>query len=194
MSEQSEKQQRWNQRYSDKVISEKPPAYVLSCNRHLLMDNGEALDLACGLGANAIFLAKCGYQVTAIDYAEIALKKLSDYASDYELPIETQCTDLAAAKLENNFYEVVVVSYYLERELFSKIFKSLKPGGLLFYQTFSGDCVDGNGPENPAFRLQQGELLSLCAEHSILYYREDSGCCIGQDCFNGEAMIVVKSE
>jgi len=194
MQEKAGKQQRWNQRYSDKVISEKPPAYVLSCNQYLLTNKGTALDLACGLGVNALFLAKTGYQVTAIDYAAAALKKLSDYASENDLSIKTQCVDLELAKLENNSYDVVVVSYYLQRNLFHEIFKSLKPGGLLFYQTFSGDCIEGNGPENPVFRLQQGELLSLCAEHSILYYREDGGCCTGQDCFNGEAMIVAKRE
>jgi len=194
MSEKTGKQQRWNQRYQDVAFSEKSSAYVLSCNQHLLKNKGTALDLACGLGANALFLAKTGYQVTAIDYAEAALTKLSDYAGDYGLSIETQCEDLEAIKLKDSFYDVVVVSYYLQRDLFPEIFKSLKSGGVLFYQTFSGDCIDGNGPGNPVYRLQQGELLSLCAEHSILYYREDSSCCIGQDCFNGEAMIVVKRE
>ena len=194
MSEQSGKQQRWNQRYSEKFISEISPAHVLSCNQHLLTNKGAALDLACGLGVNGLFLAKKGYQVTAIDYAEAALTKLSDYAGEHDLSIETQCADLEVIKLKNNSYDVVVVSYYLQRDLFDEIFKSLKPGGLLFYQTFSGDRVEGNGPENPAFRLQKGELLSLCAEHSILYYREDGNCCIGPDCFNDEAMIVVKRE
>lgn len=194
MSETTGKQQRWNQRYQDKTFSEKPATYVLFSNRHFLKNKGVALDLACGLGVNALFLAKTGYQVTAIDYSETALIKLSDYAREHDISIETQCADLEITELKDSFYDVVVVSYYLQRSLFPEIFKSLKPGGLLFYQTFSGVCVDGNGPENPAYRLQQGELLSLCAEHSILYYREDGGCCIGQDCFNGEAMIVVKRE
>ena len=194
MTEKSEKQQRWNQRYQEKTISEKPPAYVLSCNQNFLTKKGMALDLACGLGANALFLANNGYQVTAIDYADEALKQLSGYAQDHGLSIKTQNIDLEKLSLDIGFYDVVVVSYYLQRDLFPFIFNSLKPGGILFYQTYSGQCIDGNGPENPAFRLRQGELLSLCAEHSILYYREDGDCCIGQDCFNGEAMIVAKRE
>jgi len=190
----SEKQQRWDQRYQQQSVSEKSSAYILRNHQYLLTGHGDALDLACGLGANAIFLAKNGYQVTAIDFSDAALDKLSSYAREQSLAVTTRQIDLSSCLLGDDCYDVIVVSYYLQRDLFPVIFNSLKSGGLLFYQTYSGKCINGCGPENPAFRLQQGELLSLCAGHSILYYREDSENCTGPECLNGEAMIVVKRD
>lgn len=194
MTELLTKQQRWDQRYQQKEINLQSPAYVLLSNQYLLANQGAALDLACGLGANAIFLAEKGYQVSAIDYSETALQKLSEHAMQNQLSIETCCADLETITFDNATYDVIVASYYLQRELFPGLVAALKPGGLLFYQTFSGECIDGAGPENPAYRLQEGELMSLCKKCSVLFYREDSGNCQGPSCFNGEAMIVARKD
>ena len=197
MSEQNTKQQRWNQRYQEKTASETSPANILNiCHQYL---NGQkkpqpkALDLACGLGGNAICLAEQGYQVTAVDYSDVALTQLAKQAENAALSIDTVLCDLENIEGEAfKGFDLVVVSYYLQRSLFEKIFSFLKPGGLLFYHTFSGDQVDDAGPQNPDFRLKQGELLSLCQQYSVLFYREDSADCTTEDCYRGEAMIVVK--
>jgi len=197
MSEESTKQQRWNQRYQEKVSSEPAPATILKSYQQSLstQENAQrkALDLACGLGGNAIYLAQQGYQVTAVDYSDVALSQLAKKAENAKLSIDTVLCDLEKDGAEDfKDFDLVVVSYYLQRSLFAKIFSFLKPGGLLFYQTFSGEQVDGVGPQNPDFRLKQGELLSLCQPHLVLFYREDSSDCITEDCYRGEAMIVVK--
>lgn len=191
MTGSNDKQQRWNQKYRDKEFSVAKPVFVLEANQQLLVGGGLALDVASGFGSNAVFLAKKNYHVDAIDYSAVATEKLATYSTENNLPVNAQCADLETfPDLGINRYDVIVGSYYLQRSLFSELFKALKPGGLLFYQTFSGKPENG-GPENPAFRLQQGELLTLCREHSILFYREDNGRCLGASCFNDEAMVVV---
>jgi len=199
MSEQSTKQQRWNQRYQEKATSETSPASILNlCSQYLNTQKKpqpKALDLACGLGGNAICLAELGCQVTAVDYSDVALSQLTKRAETEKLPIETVLCDLETVGAEDfHGFDLVVVSYYLQRDLFAKIFSFLKPGGLLFYQTFSGEQVDDMGPQNPDFRLKQGELLSLCQQYSVLFYREDSADCATEGCYRGEAMIVVKKK
>ena len=193
MAEESSRQQRWDQRYREKVFAVPEPAFVLSANQHLLT-SGNALEIASGFGGNSIFVAENNYRVDAIDYSEVAMQKLDDYASTHSLAITTATVDLENISLPSEQYDLVIGSYYLQRELFPLLLSALKPGGLFFYQTFSGDCVDGAGPENPGFRLRAGELLTICSGHSILYYREDNGCCQGERCFNGEAMIVARRE
>lgn len=187
-----ERQQKWNQRYKDKLVCDQLPASVLELNKSLLVTKGEALDLACGLGGNAVFLAEQGYQVTALDYSDVALEKLALFANQKNLSIKTSLLDLETQSISSDKFDVVVVSYYLQRELFPELFRILKQGGLLFYQTFSVATETDSGPRNASFRLEKGELLSLCENYSLLYYREDQGCCSGVDCFNNDAMIVVR--
>jgi len=199
MSEQSAKQQRWNQRYQEKTASEVSPATILKLCRQYLnpqkKPQPKALDLACGLGGNAVYLAEQGYQATAVDYSDVALTQLANRAETAKLSIDTVLCDLENVDADDfNDFDLVVVSYYLQRDLFEKIFSFLKPGGLLFYQTFSGGQVDDMGPQNPDFRLKQGELLSLCQQHTVLFYREDSADCTTEGCHRGEAMIVVKKK
>lgn len=194
MGVETGKQQRWNQRYQEKQVEGQLPAAVLTQNQALLPGKGRALDLACGLGGNAIFLAKHGYQVTALDYSGIALEKLALFSQQNNLSIEARLLDLETQSVKSAQYDVVVVSYYLQRDLFPKIFDLLKTGGLLFYQTFGVASANASGPQNPAFRLSKGELLSLCINQSLLFYREDQGCCTGENCFNNDAMIVVRKD
>ncbi len=193
MVKKNSRQQRWDQRYREKVFAAPEPAFVLSGNQHLLT-SGNALEIASGFGGNALFLAENNYQVDAFDYSEVAMQKLSDYASTHSLAITTATIDLENISLPSEYYDLVIGSYYLQRELLPQLLAALKSGGLFFYQTFSGHCVDGAGPENPDFRLRQGELLTICSGHSILYYREDNGSCQGEACFNGEAMIIARRD
>lgn len=194
MSGNIQKQQVWNQRYLQKSIDEPEPAHVLKSNTHFLSKTGNALDLACGLGGNAVFLARQGYQVTACDYSDVALKKLERFSEKENLSINTRLIDLENFQDSLGSYDLVVVSYYLQRELFPAIFSAIKSGGLLFYQTFSGFDENASGPKNTAFRLARSELMSLCSAHELLYYREDPDDCFSENCFKGEAMIVVKRD
>lgn len=150
-------------------------ASVLTRNAHLLDGQGRALDLACGRGASALWLARQGYAVSAWDYSGVALQRLQQVARQQNVEIDTELRDVVADPPTPGSYDLILVSYFLDRSLASAIAAALKPGGLLFYQTFSQDGPSDTGPGNPAFRLAPNELLSLFHGLRLRYYREEGG-------------------
>lgn len=172
MSEQIQK--KWDQIYAEQQIGALQPAEVLSRNLHLLPQNGHALDIACGLGGNAIELAKQGLLVDAWDISPAVIDKLEQYAATHNLAIRGKACDILATPLGENRYDVILVSHFLERDLTQPIINALKPGGLLFYQTFSREVTPSySGPGNPDFRLATGELLEMFSALRPVVYREE---------------------
>ncbi len=152
-------QTKWNQKYQTAALSTPAePAWVLRQHSRLLPLQGKALDLAAGLGGNARFLAQCGLSVEAWDISDTALSLLKRWAQTYKLPIHTQQLDLTQPNWPPKQFDVVVVSRYLDRQAFKRIKQLLKPGGCLFYQTFLAP-VQENGPKNPDYYVQSGELV-----------------------------------
>ncbi len=164
---------KWDFRYHDVDIATAKPAKVLLNNLHLLPEHGTALDLACGMGGNAIMLAKKGLQVDAIDISTVIIEKLDDFAKQQQLSLSAIKGDVEKQPLPKSHYDIIIVSYFLDRNSFSKIIGALKSKGMLFYQTWSKERVTERGPSTAQFRLEKGELLSLCQELNVVYYREE---------------------
>ena len=165
-------QQKWEDKYAHVTLNTATkPCYALQEHSHLLPFYGKALDLACGLGGNARFLAKCGLKVDAWDISDNALTVLNNWASLNHLPITPLLTDLEQMLLPYQQYDVIVVSRYLNRALFQQIEQALKPNGILIYQTFLGP-VQENAPKNPDFYLKSGELVQSFAKLQCLVYGE----------------------
>ena len=163
----------WNDRYEK--LDKKPTIDgFLSSNSHLFPAVGRALDLACGLGGNGIYLAKNHLQVDAWDFSESAILQLQAEANMQGVTISAQVRDILAGEWPVAEYDLITVSRFLERSLVSSIIQALKPGGLLFYQTFVKLQVDGKGPENPRFRLEKNELLNLFVPAlELVLYKEE---------------------
>ena len=167
-----ELQRRWDDRYGNN--NDVPQAcQVLREFSHLLPSQGSALDLASGMGGNALLLAKQGLATTAWDLSPVGIKKLGSLAQQQSLVIDAQARDIIAAPPTENSFDVIVVSYFLERQLFPALLAALKPSGLLFYETFVRDKPQGVGPSNPDYLLEQNELLRLCDGMLIRAYREE---------------------
>lgn len=159
--------QKWNRNYH-KASDEQPrPCTVLNDYHYLLPPTGRALDIACGLGGNALFLATTGLTTTAIDISEVGINKLQMHAGDSKLDIETIVASATEEYFRSNHklhgcFDVIAVANYFDRNLFNVIPDLLAPGGLLFYQTFVQDKSDlASGPSNPNFLLEPNELLVL---------------------------------
>jgi SAM-dependent methyltransferase len=170
MSDQALRE-KWDARYRDARVEEAGAAEVLTEYHHLLPPAGAALDLACGLGGNALWLARAGLQVDAWDLSPVAIGKLGVYADAHRLAVRASVRDAIAMPPASGTYDVIVVAHFLERSLCPAIARALRPSGLLFYQTFG---PTGPGPTNPAFRLAPQELPHLFAELELLVYREES--------------------
>lgn len=165
---------KWDSRHG---VAEKRPsvARVLQENRHLLPDSGTALDLASGLGGNALALAEQGLDVTAWDLSPVAIRRLQGFAAEAGLAnLKAEVRDLEQQPPAADSFDVIVVSYYLERSLVPTLIQALKPGGLIFYQTFTAIAVGEEGPSNPAFRLGDNELLDLFRPLKLRVYREEN--------------------
>lgn len=135
-----------------------------------LIPAGRVLDLACGGGRHARWLASLGHPVLAVDRDPAAI------AAAAGEQIEARQFDLEAGgaaqhdgwPLPPAAYAGVVVTNYLHRPLMDALLKSLAPGGVLIYETFA----QGNGqfgkPSNPDFLLAPGELLQIVARDPAL--------------------------
>ncbi|OYY75112.1 MAG: hypothetical protein B7Y40_01435 [Gammaproteobacteria bacterium 28-57-27] len=178
MSVPSHGQCKWNARYAAADAGAGEAAWVLREYAHLLptptQGQGQALDLACGLGANALYLAGRGLQVSAWDGSAQAIARLQTEAQARGLTLTAAVRDVVEQPPEPASLDVIVVAHFLERRLFPALIAALRPGGLLFYQTFTTQRVEGQStPSNPDFLLAPNELLELCQPLRILAYRED---------------------
>jgi tellurite methyltransferase len=154
----------WDQRYAsgEAAFDQAVPLVVEIAPR---LTPGRALDVACGAGRNAIYLAQLGWRVNAIDGSAAALETLRSRAGT--LPIETELVDLQRDPLaiETSAYELIVVSYYLQRDLFPALKRGLCECGVLIAIVHTGE------PATPR-RAAAGELRSWFEGWEILHYYE----------------------
>lgn len=181
--------QKWDRRHAG-AIGMPEPARVLAENRHLLPARGRALDLACGLGANALLLAGRGLVTDAWDLSPVAIARLR--AAARELPLAAEVRDVVAEPPAPDRFDVIVVSWFLNRALAPALVVALRPGGLLFYQTFTETKVEAIGPENPDFLLREGELLSLFRPLRARVYREEGRLGDIHEGFRNAALLVAE--
>lgn len=165
---------KWDAIYSQSACNDDSVTQVLSEHPFLLPSTGTALDLACGLGSNAIFLAKHGLAVTALDISSVAINKLAHYSSEHKLTINACQQQITPDSLKADSFDVIVVSRFLDRTLMNAIIGALKPNGLLFYQTFTREKVIHTPPHNPEYRLANNELLALFAPLTVVFYQENA--------------------
>ncbi len=185
-------QEKWDTIYSGAEKQPKMASEVLRDNQHLLPTSGKALDFACGLGANALLLAAHGLETHAWDISEVAVTRLAEEAAAQGLHIQAEARDLVAQPPEPESFDVIVSCHFLERPLNPRLLAALLPGGLLFYQTFTLERVDGAGPQNPEFRLHENELLTMFPGLRVLVYREEGLVGDTQRGLRSRAMLVAQ--
>jgi SAM-dependent methyltransferase len=152
----------WNAHYADPEYNAAPPDALLI---HLAegLAPGRALDLACGTGRHAIYLARLGWQVTAVDAAPAAIDRLRRAAPE----IDAQVADLERGeyRIEPASFDLICDFYYLQRDLFAAIREGVRPGGV-----FAG-AIHLHG----TFSLDSGALRNEFTGWKIPYYSERDG-------------------
>lgn len=141
-----------------------PSDWLLS-NADVLPQGGTVLDAACGRGRHALLLAAAGFTVHAVDRDVHVLERLADTARRLAVPLETRRTDLETEEVDlgSALYDAVLVFRYLYRPLVPTLVRALRPGGILFYETFTAEGVSRGGPTRREFLLDPGELPRLVA-------------------------------
>jgi len=133
-----------------------------------------ALDLACGAGRDAVYLALRGFEVEAVDILPDALERANDLAARYGAKIRTRCIDLEKDSFpERGPFDLVIVFNYLQRTLFEDIRRAVRPRGFAIIETFLVAQRERFGkPARDAHLLQPGELSRLFSDWRVLRYRE----------------------
>jgi SAM-dependent methyltransferase len=154
----------WDERYrsSELIWSTGPNQFVEAELADL--SPGHALDLAAGEGRNAIWLARRGWQVTAVDFSQVALDKGRQIAGD--LPIEWVCADATTWRSDES-YDVSVIAYLQlpaaeRRAAHRNAFAALRPGGtLLVVAHDSTNLTEGTGgPQDPGVLMTADDVLA----------------------------------
>jgi SAM-dependent methyltransferase len=156
------------------LTDELPPLPWVAMHRHLLPSAGEALDVACGSGRHAVWLARHGFRVRALDRSAQAIAALSRHPLASSGRIDARVMDLETGQpvIAPNAFDVVVVTHYLHRPLVPQLLAALRPGGVLVYETFTVAQAARGKPTNPEFLLRPGELRDLVRPLDILAERE----------------------
>ena len=146
-----------------------PSPWLLS-NASLAPRGAKTLDVACGRGRHALLLAGAGYPVRAVDRDPANIAWLGALARRLQLPLDAAVVDLETpgADLGSEEWELVLVFNYLHRPLFPAIVRSLKPGGVLLYETYTREQAKRGKPTSPDHLLEPDELKCLVAPLEVV--------------------------
>jgi tellurite methyltransferase len=160
---------RWNERYLIKYLNSFPiPRALLLENSNLLPHRGLAFDAAMGLGSNAEFLTELGMDVIGVDISDVAVQKAKQSCPK----IKAVVADLNLFYLPSAKFDVILNFYFLLRNLWPLYVQSLKPGGVLFFETLTIDMLQTYPDLDPTHLLEKDELRLGFKELEILEYRE----------------------
>ena len=145
-----------------------PTPLLVETARHLAP--GKALDLACGTGRNALWLAEHGWCVTAVDGASAAIEILRSRAAEREITVDARIADLEKGEyqIERSAWDLIVICYYLQRDLFQPAKEGLLPSGILLAIVH----ITEPGEEPTEHRLRPGELVKYFQGWEILHRHE----------------------
>jgi SAM-dependent methyltransferase len=172
---------RWDRRYHEepRLASLEPAAFLVAHAREL-PPRGRALDVACGAGRNAIFLAERGLETVGMDVSPVGLELARGAAARRGVALELVAADLASPERElpRNAFDVVACIHYLERSIFTALEDALRPGGLLVFETFTRDqlAFPEAHPRREEFLLAPNELLHAFPRLHVVLYSEGAGC------------------
>jgi len=162
--------ERWDEKYgTETYIFGKQPVPFLKQNIHLL-PKGRALDIAMGEGRNGVYLATQGFQVVGLDISEKGLAKAHQLAKQNGVTLDTRVVDLESHRLEKNAYDVILLMYYMQRDLWPQIKEALKPGGMAVIETYNVDHLK-HARFNPKWLLKSNELVDAFKDMKIIRYQ-----------------------
>jgi tellurite methyltransferase len=169
----------WNQRYRDGSHggSGPDPFLIKSCEEFiqpLFPAGGTSLDVAGGTGRHAVYLAERAWRVTLADISEVGIKRAHDLATRRALTIDFLIGDARSLEFGRERFDIVMVFFYLEREIFPAFCAALRPGGLIVYKTYTHEHEKfaSRGLSHPMYFLGDNELLHAFPGFRVLHYRE----------------------
>jgi 2-polyprenyl-3-methyl-5-hydroxy-6-metoxy-1,4-benzoquinol methylase len=166
---------KWDAKYHEKIGEyPAPDPLLLMYTPPLTTHKKRALDVACGVGQNGLWLAQQGYVVDMMDISRVALRRAQDEINKQQLRNTNLLqVDLDDTDFDDQLYDVVCVFRYLNRDLFRKLRASVVNGGRVIYETFNTRHSTNNATFNPAYLLEIDELPLYFKGWDILHHSDD---------------------
>lgn len=174
----SPRRTRWDERYAsgDWADVRAPAPIVVDALTWLEAPGvapGVALDVACGAGRNALFLAERGWKVMGVDLSAEGLRLMARRAAERALPVLPVLGDAGRFHVRPETFDLVVNTQFLLRSAFPLIREALRPGGLLAFETFSVLELDELGGDiRREFAVERGDLLEAFSDLEPLLHEE----------------------
>lgn len=163
--------EKWDKKYlnTPKLLEDREAS--VKVKKASQITNGKnALDIACGAGRNSIYLAKNDFKVDAVDISEVALKNLKSKSIKNINPL---LFDLDEYSPKENYYNLIVMTNFLDRKLISKLEKSLTLDGILVIETYMDHPINNKPNSNSSFLLKKDELKTILKDsYEIVEYDE----------------------
>lgn len=166
---------KWDERYRGGAYEQRTHPTALLAEWLPRLARGAALDIACGAGRNALFLAANGFHVDALDISAVGLERGLCAAAERQLAIRWLCADLdeqPETTLPTGPYDLIVWVRYIHRGLMPHVVGLLRAGGVLLCEQHLATDTDVAGPTSATFRLQPGELLRAASGLQVLQQHE----------------------
>lgn len=164
--------EKWNERYRDGAYAERtlPSAFLASWIERIPL--GRALDVACGAGRNALYLAAQGFEVDAVDISGEALERARDTAQGLDVCVNWLQHDLDEPLTLDGSYQLILIFRYVNLPLVRRLTANLAPGGYLVCEQHLVTEADVVGPTNPSYRVKSGDLRGVAQPLHIHHFEE----------------------
>lgn len=187
----------WNGRFSvsDYVYGTKPNEFFI--NQLLKLRPGKILIPADGEGRNGVAAAKAGWDVSSVDFSVAAREKALRLAKENSVKLDYKISDLSQYDFpENEFDAAALIHVHFPEQqraaIHGKIMKSLKPGGIFFFQVFSKKQIDNDsgGPKNIELLYSVDQLRSDFSENHIEILSENESFLDEGTFHRGKAAVI----
>lgn len=172
--------ERWDGRYAGRATGD--PAMPKGLDGIELPGAGRCLDVACGLGEQALWAASIGFDVLAIDASPVAIDALRDAAAATELAVDARVVDLDEGLPDDTVggFALVVCQRFRDPRLYPRLAEAVAPGGVLVITVLS----QVGAPEPGPFHAPPGDLLTGFGTSGLTVLRHDET--------GGEATLVAR--
>ncbi|MED2366319.1 class I SAM-dependent methyltransferase, partial [Bacillus thuringiensis] len=160
----------WNDRYkSDEYFYGEEPNTFIKEQAFRLANHNKVIAFAEGEGRNAVFLARQGNEVTAIDYSKDGLEKTKKLAEKHNVNVHTKKVDLLADSLPENEYDAAIMVFGhfhddYKKMILDKMIQTIKPGGLIMFEVYSKKQINYStgGPKDVDMLYDPIDILTWC--------------------------------
>jgi tellurite methyltransferase len=165
----------WDARYRESggaLLFGPDAAPLLARAARWLPRRGRALDLACGEGQDAVWLAARGLEVTGLDVSPVAIARARALARQRGVRLRARVADLARRGLRRGWYDVVTCFHFLDRRLVGAIAAALRPGGVVVVEIATVRNLRRHPRPGRRYCLEPGELAGWFPGFAALWSRE----------------------